>query len=421
MSKPTSRARRPRASRPRSTRTPPAAAPAPETPGGGRSKPSATRARELAVQSQLPGDEYGGDDVDLGSREHYADAELYDYEYRRRRTDVSFYVDLAKRVLGGKPGPILELACGSGRLTVPLVRAGHSVVGLDLSTSMLQRMAARLTRLGGPARARTTLIRADMRQFALGTRFPLIVMAFNSFEHLYTRVDVSQCLERVREHLAPGGLFVFDVQNPSLPWLCRDPDKRWAKTKFTHPVTGERLLYSTNHEYDPVSQIALIRLYYEPLEPGAGVPRVVTLSQRKFFPAELEALLHASGFTVPERYGDFAGQPLHGEHESQVLVCRPRPAAPSRPGTGQQPVSKGSAAAALTAKPEANAGTEPVCRLGIARDGQHLYYLQNGELWRMPHDRRSAAEKLAVPISEPDPGYVYFVDKDGHIARVPRP
>ncbi len=67
--------------------------------------------------------------VDAGSREHYADAALYDYEYRRRRADVTFYRELARE----HPGPILELGAGSGRVTVALARDGHDVVAIDQS------------------------------------------------------------------------------------------------------------------------------------------------------------------------------------------------------------------------------------------------------------------------------------------------
>lgn len=270
-------------------------------------------------------------EVDAGSHEHYEDAVLYDYEYRRRRADVNFYKDLAGELIGGS-GRILELACGSGRVTIPLARAGYQVVGLDLSGPMLARAAARLRRAGRTARARVSLVRADMRRFALAEGFPLIIMAFNSFEHLYTRVDVSTCLDRVREHLAPGGYFVFDVQNPNLRWLTRDPSRRWARTKFTHPATGQRFVYSTNHEYEPISQIALIQLYYQPLDPDGGPERVVTVAQRKFFPAELEALLHANGFIVRRRYGDFAGGILHGDCESQVVLCQVDSRRAARPG-----------------------------------------------------------------------------------------
>jgi SAM-dependent methyltransferase len=186
---------------------------------------------------------------------------------------------------------------------------------------MLQRAAARIGALGRAARGRASLVRADVRRFALAERFPLALMAFNSFEHLYTRTDVAACLARVAEHLAPGGRFVFDVQNPDLQWLSRAPRRRWSKTPFRHPVTGETLVYSTDHDYDPISQIAVVHLYYTV---DGGETRVVRLSQRKFFPAELEALVAAAGWVVDARFGDFDGEALHAGAASQVLVCRPR-------------------------------------------------------------------------------------------------
>lgn len=261
--------------------------------------------------------------VEDGAHEHYIDAALYDYEYRRRRADVSCYRQLASEALGAS-GRVLELACGSGRITTGLLRQGHHVIGLDVSLPMLRQAATRIGRLGKAAVARSALVCADMRGFALGARFPLVIMAFNAFEHLYTRVEVRDCLACVRAHLEPGGLLMFDVQNPDLRWLSRDPRKHWGRTRFTHPRTGRRMIYSTNHDYDPISQIVFIRLYYEPAPGTRGKTEVVTLSQRKFFPAELEALLDANGFTVKERYGDFHGSPLDGDSDTQLIVCSPR-------------------------------------------------------------------------------------------------
>lgn len=275
---------------------------------------------QLPAAAQTPEPD-PSDLIERGYRDHYGDSELYDFEYRRRRSDVRFYRELAREVLGGS-GRLLELACGSGRITGALLRDGHTVVGVDLSPTMLRRAATRIDRLGRAARERAMLVRADMRGFALAARFPLVIMAFNAFEHLYTRVEVAACLERVRAHLEPDGRFVFDVQNPNLRWLSRDPSRRWARTVFRHPTTGERMVYTTNHDYDPVSQIALIRFYYGPAGGMPGPERVVHLSQRKFFPAELEALVTHCGFTVERRYGDFERQPLDGDAESQVLVCR---------------------------------------------------------------------------------------------------
>jgi SAM-dependent methyltransferase len=286
-----------------------------------------------------------GELIDAGSREHYADADLYDYEYRRRRADVAFYRGLAGR-LAGAPGQVLDLGCGSGRLTLALARDGHQVVGVDQSPAMLAGLAGRLQRAPTAVRSRVEAVTGDLRDFDLGRRFPLVVAAFNVVEHLYTRPEITAWLGQVARHLTPGGHLAFDVQMPDLAWLLRDSSKRWARTRFTHPRTGEKLFYSTNHDYDPVSQIAVIRIYYEPVEggrrsaDGRGRTRVVKLTQRKFFPAELETLLWASGFQLVERYGDFQGGPLDGNAESQVVVCRPRPASSptrigGRPGLGQ--------------------------------------------------------------------------------------
>jgi SAM-dependent methyltransferase len=273
---------------------------------------------------RLP-DDLVEDLVDAGSREHYQDAALYDYEYRRRRADVTFYRELATKRLGNA-GRVLELGAGSGRVTVALARDGHEVVAVDRSPEMLARLRARVDKLPRAVARRITVVRGDLRDFDVPGTFPLAVAAFNVLEHLYTRGEVDLCLRRVRARLAKGGAFAFDVQLPDMLWLTRDPEKRWAKTRFTDPTTGRAMYYSTNHDYDPIGQIALIRLYYEPVD-GKGPTKIVKLSQRKFFPAELEALVAHAGFRLAERYGDFSWRPLAPSDEkvpeSQVLVVIP--------------------------------------------------------------------------------------------------
>jgi SAM-dependent methyltransferase len=255
----------------------------------------------------------------VGAVEHYADAELYDHEYRRRRADVNFYRDVAR----ARGGPVLELGCGSGRVLTALCRDGHRVVGLDRSTTMLRRAAARVARLGRAARGRADLLCADFRAFALSRRFPLVICPFNAFQHLYERRDVEACLRRVDEHLARDGRFVLDVLMPDLRWLTKDPTKHWAKTRFKHPRTGRPVLYSTNQTYDPVRQIAYMRIFYEPLDlpPEQRRTRVVRLAHRQFFPTEIEDLLHYNGFSVETRYGGFHGEAPGPEADSQVLIC----------------------------------------------------------------------------------------------------
>ena len=254
--------------------------------------------------------------------EHYVDAALYDHEYRRRRADVNFYRRLAARLA---PEALLELGCGSGRVLVPLLRDGHRVVGVDLSRTMLRRLSERLGRLRPSVRSRATLLQGDFRELPLGRRFPLVLLPFNAFLHLYTRDDVERFFASLRRVLAPGGRFAFDVLNPDLEWLVRDPHKRWSRTRFKDPSTGETYVYSTNHLYDSATQINWIRLYYDPVvTPGEPAPpsRVVRLAHRMYYPEELLLLLGHYGLTVEERWGGFAGEPFDDAAEEQVLVCR---------------------------------------------------------------------------------------------------
>jgi SAM-dependent methyltransferase len=250
-----------------------------------------------------------------GTTDHYLDAVLYDHEYKRRKHDVLHYRTLAREI----GGPILELGCGSGRILRPLVRDGHHVVGVDASPSMLARLRERLPRA---LAARAEILRGDIREISLGRKFPLVLCAFNTLMHLYTRADVEACFAVARRHLQKGGVFAFDVINPDLQWLSRDPTRRWARTRFRHPRTGERMIYTTTLEWAGPLQIAFMKIYYAP-EAGSRREKVVELAHRYFFPREIEEICTYNGFALERHDGDFLGEPLSNESEQQVCICRP--------------------------------------------------------------------------------------------------
>lgn len=268
-----------------------------------------------------------------GTSEHYQDAALYDHEYRRRRRDLHHYRRVCHEVGGASGAAVLELGCGTGRLLVPLLRDGHRVVGVDRERPMLARCQERLSRLPPRTRARARLIQADFRELPVTDdnpgRFPVILCPFNAFMHLYSRADAERFLHQVRAHLAPGGLFAFDVLNPDLSWLVRSPERRWSRTRFRHPTTGQTLIYTTNHSYDQATQVNAVRIYYDAPDPRdpAAPPRavqVVHLAQRQYFPAELEALLHYNGFALEGRAGDFDGGAFTSDSSEQVIRARVR-------------------------------------------------------------------------------------------------
>jgi SAM-dependent methyltransferase len=270
-------------------------------------------------------------DEEAGAREAFDDAALYDFEYRRRRADVSFYRRLADNRMQFAPaGPVLDLACGTGRLLVPLLRDGRMVVGLDRSASMLAAASRRVARLSATRRARCLLLRADLRAFACGPRFALAVAAFHSVQHLYEEADLERFLRATRACLVPGGWLAFDVLPPDPTWIGRDPLRRWGRTVFRHPVSGQRLVYTTNHRFDPLRQVLHMRLYYQSLDPQgrpSGPERVVRLCHRQLEPALVKRLLARTGFRLLACFGGFDGRPIDGEPdlaEEHVYVAAAR-------------------------------------------------------------------------------------------------
>ena len=172
--------------------------------------------------------------LDAGRREHFADAGYYAHAYRTRTEDVAYYEGLVAEL----QGPVLEYGVGDGRIALPLAKAGHKVTGIDLSAPMLDAFRNRLASEPKDVQKRVTLVEGDMTQVALKKRFPLIICPFNAFLHLYDRAEVEAFLSRVREHLAPGGRFVFDVSVPVPEDLARDPGRAYRVPPFRHPTAG---------------------------------------------------------------------------------------------------------------------------------------------------------------------------------------
>jgi ubiquinone/menaquinone biosynthesis C-methylase UbiE len=263
-----------------------------------------------------------------GTEEHYKDAPLYDFEYQDREDDVRWYRELACDRSGKGGTTILEIGAGTGRVSCPLAEDGHRVIALDRMPAMLERLREKLE--GTPHADRVSVMEGDMRDLPLAdASVDLVLAPFNGLMHLYTHHDLLSCLREVHRVLASGGVFAFDVQLPDLDWLMWDPDKRHAVTRFRHPATGEDLVYSTNHTYDPATQICHVRIYYDrapprgrKFRPPPRPLRLVHLAHRQIFPEELRGLVAHAGLELESLSGDFEDLPLRSGVESQVAVCR---------------------------------------------------------------------------------------------------
>ena len=254
-----------------------------------------------------------------GATEPFRDPSLYDWEYRRRRADVSFYRMLADE----RGGPILDLGCGSGRLAIPLLRDGHPVVGVDLSEAMLARARAQRQRLPGPLKQRGLFVRGDLRRLPVRGAFPFIGMAFHTIQHLIEDDELLSVLRAVRERLTPDGWFAFDVFFPSAAWLARPPGRRFDRTIFRHPGSGRRTEYSVSHRLDARRRALHMFIHYRPLS-AAGVVaprgRVIRLVHRQLPPTDVARLLRRAGLRTIARWSGFHGEPFVRPEDSEQHV-----------------------------------------------------------------------------------------------------
>lgn len=140
------------------------------------------------------------------------DAGIYDSFSTGLEGDEAFYVEEALKA----GGPVLELGCGTGRITIPIAEAGVSIVGLDLAPSMLEIARRKIAGLPKATGQLLRIVEGDMRTFSLERRFPLAIIPYRAFLHMMTADDQRRALTRIREHLTDGGRLVFNVFDPSI-------------------------------------------------------------------------------------------------------------------------------------------------------------------------------------------------------------
>lgn len=248
-------------------------------------------------------------------RDLYEDAGLYDRIVSPPADSLDFYLDEAR----ASTGDLLELACGTGRLTIPLALAlagqDRRVTGLDRAPAMLETARHKTADSG----ASIELVSGDMRHFALGRRFGFVFVGFNSLLHLTTNDELRECFACVRAHLAPGGTFAFDVFNPSITLLARARDERSTVMRLDDAELGE-IHVETTIDYDAATQVSRGAWIFS----AAGRPDYLTvpLHLRCIFPQELPTLLAVNGLELVARYGDFGREPFTSESPRQVCICR---------------------------------------------------------------------------------------------------
>jgi SAM-dependent methyltransferase len=256
----------------------------------------------------------------------------YDLEHEGDDEDVKFYKRLVESL---RPRRVLELACGSGRVTVPLAqlaaRLDFEVVGVDLSATMLEEAEAKRDTLDTECRDRVQFVSGDIRSWSSTRPFDLIITPCSSLSHLLTLDDQIAAWRTAARNLVPGGRFIADLTMPDLGAYAESlqtPPRTLLEIDVDtcDPTTGARLLRYKTTRYLPHEQLAEIRFLYDKLSGDESVDRYVSdFNCHVYYPRELELLFRLTGFEVEAKYGDYDFRPLRARSPQIILIGRSSP------------------------------------------------------------------------------------------------
>ena len=234
---------------------------------------------------------------------------LYDWEHDPYRDDEELVVALARRF----GGPVLELACGTGRLLAPLAAAGLDCTGVDVAPAMLARASLRLSRLT----LRAQLIEQDMTKLRVEGRFRTILLVLDSFGLLLDRADQVSCLRAAKAHATHDARLVLDVSNGNLRGGGEPAEE------LVHHLTAESITKWVVRRTHPAEQLDELLCFYDELQDDGLVRRtMVELRLRWFTRFELELLLDKTGWEVDELYGGYGLEPYGPTSDRLIFVCR---------------------------------------------------------------------------------------------------
>jgi ubiquinone/menaquinone biosynthesis C-methylase UbiE len=263
----------------------------------------------------------------------YGNPDAYDLEHAKSEPDIGFFVRLSQR---WKPADLLEVACGNGRVTIPVAKAARSwkgnVSGLEMSAEMLKSARAK------PDADLVTWHQGDVREWKSELEFDVIFSPCASLSHLLTIEDQLATWRNVQRALKPGGRFVIAEMMANLPVLAESmqiPPRVALEIDADqeHRETGKRLLRYRTTRYHAESQNAMVHFIYDQFSGGQSENPERFLSDYEshvYFPRELQLLFIATGFEIEAVWGGYGQYPL--VHTSREIVICGRKVGEVQPG-----------------------------------------------------------------------------------------
>tara|TARA_Y100000034_G_scaffold134927_1_gene204919 strand:+ start:91087 stop:91851 length:765 start_codon:yes stop_codon:yes gene_type:complete len=209
---------------------------------------------------------------------------------------------------------VLELCCGTGRLTIPLAKEGVAITGVDFTETMLTQAKSKSLNAG----VQIDFIKADIRDFDLKNTFDLIFIPFNSIHHLYKNEDLFAAFQRVHHHLKADGTFIFDCFNPDIRFIT-EGEKELKQVSSYATDDGREVVIKEIMQYNHQTQVNSIDWHYYI---NGQFDSVQKLDMRMFFPNELNHYVTSNGFDILHKFGDFEEGEFNESSQKQIFVCK---------------------------------------------------------------------------------------------------
>jgi SAM-dependent methyltransferase len=252
-------------------------------------------------------------------------AKYYDGAYAAKQdlVDLPFYVELAEQ----SAGPILEVACGTGRVLLPIARKGIQIHGVDNSRPMLKILETSLASEHKDVREKVTLHEGDMRDFQLGAQYPLVIIPFRPMQHMHTVEDQVSALTTAALHLSDTGLLAFDVFYPKFDLINTKMGEEVLEFEWSPNQDSQEIVRRSFRKdaVDKILQIFHFTFTYRTLRAGELILEETEAFQLSYFTyPHLRALFLLAGLEPVAEYGSFAKAPLDNKSEQMIFLLRKR-------------------------------------------------------------------------------------------------
>lgn len=250
-------------------------------------------------------------------------AKHYDAAYAKKAdlVDLPFYLELAER----SPGPVLEIACGTGRILLSIARKGIEIHGVDNSAPMLGVLRQHLAVEPAEVQQRVTLHEGDMREFHLGREFPLVTIPFRPMQHMYTVEDQVRALKTAAAHLAPGGTLAFDVFYPKFDLIWEKIGEEVLELEWSLPNEPSIIVrrFFRKESVDKIRQIFHFTFIFRTFRGDELIHEETEAFRLSYYTyPHVKALFALAGVESVAEYGAFDKSPLDNSSQQMIFLLR---------------------------------------------------------------------------------------------------